>query len=259
MNHIFYRARGWAVLLTWGIALAVFSIPAFAVYLLTRDPKAIFRPARLGCRLGFLVAGVEVEVHGLQALDPAQPYVFVANHQSNMDPPLLFVYLRRDIAFLAKKELYYLPIFYPALKWIECARIDRSNREAAIASLKKAAQYIRGGRSYIAFPEGTRSADGRMRPFKKGAFHLAMEAGVPVVPVTILGTHRLMPKTPISARAGKVSIAVHPPVVSSAFTAESIDDFVAGVEQAVASHLPPDFRPAPRAGQRKYRLTIPPH
>ncbi len=241
------RLRGFAVLITWAVAVTLFSIPAFSIYLFTRDPKVIFRWAKRGCRLGLKVAGVTVEMQGLDKLDPGQAYIFAANHASILDAPLLFVFLNRDVAFLAKKELYRLPVFYPGLHWIECAPIDRSNREAAIASLSIAAQYIRRGRSYIVYPEGTRSPDGSLRPFKKGAFYLAVQAGVPVVPVTIYGTHRLMPKRPILARAGRVVITIHQAVPSTRYeySADSVDDLAKIVQRAVASALPAGLaRPA---------------
>ncbi|MBI4470490.1 MAG: 1-acyl-sn-glycerol-3-phosphate acyltransferase, partial [Acidobacteria bacterium] len=216
----------------------ILSIPAFSLYLLTRDPRVIFRLSQFGCRLGFKVGGVRVEVRGLEKLDPSQPYVFAANHASNLDPPLLFVFLQRDVGFLAKKEIFRLPVFYPGLYWMESTPIDRAHRELAIAGLHAAARLIRRGRSYIAFPEGTRSRDGRLLPFKKGTFHLAREAGVPIVPVTICGTHELMPRSPFCARPGEVIITVHSPLTTSDTSSFSLDTLVKSTRSSIESALP---------------------
>jgi 1-acyl-sn-glycerol-3-phosphate acyltransferase len=200
-----------------------------------RNPKIIYRPAQLGCWLGLKVGGVRFVVRGLEHLRPDQTYIFVANHQSLLDPPGMFVYLQRDLAFLAKKELYRLPIFNPGLYLIGCARIDRRNRERAIESIRQAADLVRRGRSFIVYAEGTRTPDGQLHPFKKGAFHLALEAGVPVVPVTIDGTYDLMPKGPIHLYPGTAHIIVHEPIDVAAYSAETVGELAETTRRIIQS------------------------
>jgi 1-acyl-sn-glycerol-3-phosphate acyltransferase len=118
---------------------------------------------------------------------------------------------------------------------IGCAKIDRSNREAAIASTRQAAERVRQGRSFIVYPEGTRSRDGNMLPFKKGAFHLAIEVGVPVVPVTVDGTYEAMPKGTIGVNPGTVYLTVHDPIDVSQYTPEMAGELAERAWQAVHS------------------------
>jgi 1-acyl-sn-glycerol-3-phosphate acyltransferase len=232
------RIRGWAVVAVWTLCLLVLGPLMLLLFVIVRNQKVIRYPAKFGCWLGFKVAGVSVQVVGLDNLDPQQPYVFMANHQSWMDAPVLFVYLKRPVAFLAKKELYRLPIFNPGLYWIDCVPVDRSNRERAIESTHRAAEKLQSGRSIIVYPEGTRSPDGRMRPFKKGGFYMALEAGVAIAPVTIDGTHRIMPKGPIRVVPGTVRVRVHSPVDVTDYTSADIDDLIRRVQDIVASALP---------------------
>lgn len=239
------RIRGWAVVSVWALSLIGFGVPALLLFFFLRRQNVIRYPAQFGCWLGLKVGGVKPEIVGLENLDPRQTYLFMANHQSWLDPPLLFVYLKRPLSFLAKKELYRLPIFNPGLYWVDCVPVDRSNREQAIESTRRAAEKLRQGRSFLIYPEGTRSSDGGLRPFKKGGFYMALEAGVPIVPVTVSGAHRLMPKGEVRMSPGTIRVTVHPPVDVTEHTVDDIDRLVSRVQDIVASALSPetsDFR-----------------
>jgi 1-acyl-sn-glycerol-3-phosphate acyltransferase len=231
------QLRGWAIVALWGGSLLIVGSIALLLYVFFRTPKTIFIPARYVLRLGCQVGGIHIAVRGLEKLRPDQPYIFVANHQSWLDPVAMFLTLGRDLAFLAKKELYRIPILNPGLHWIDCAPIDRSNRERAIESIRFAAEKVRRGRSFIAYPEGTRTPDGRMRPFKKGAFHLAIEAGAPIVPVTVNGSFQIMPKGPIRVIPGTVDLTVHDPIDVTAYTSETVDQLAETAWHIVHSAL----------------------
>jgi 1-acyl-sn-glycerol-3-phosphate acyltransferase len=231
------KLRGWAIIAVWAICLFLIGMPALTLYLFVRNPKVIFIPARFACRLGFLVGGVRVTVQGLERLDRVPPYVFVANHQSWLDPPALFTYLGRDLAFLVKKELYRLPILNPGLYWIDCAPVDRSNKERAIESIRLAAEKVRNGRSFIIYPEGTRTRNGDMLPFKKGAFHMAIAAGVPIVPITVNGAYEIMPRGPVRAIPGTIHITVHEPVQVTGYGSERAKELAERVWRIVHSTL----------------------
>lgn len=222
----------------WGFSLAVIAPVLFALFLLSRQKRVLYAPARLFIRIGLWLSGVRFEVVGLERLDPHQTYLFLSNHQSLLDPLIQLIALERDMAFLAKKELFRWPLLNPGLYWIDCAPIDRSNRERAIESLHRAAEKLRRGVSFLAYPEGTRTPDGTLLPFRKGVFLMALEAGVPIVPVTIRGTYEVMPKGPLRCRPGRVRVIVHEPIPTTAYSVATLEVLMTTVRRAIASALP---------------------
>lgn len=162
-------------------------------------------------------SGVSVRVEGLERLDRSKPYIFVANHQSQFDIFVLDGFLDIDFRWLAKKELFRLPFFGWAMLLAGSIPVDRSHGRKALKSLDEAAKRIAAGASVVIFPEGTRSPDGRLQPFKAGAMQLAIKSGVELVPMAISGTHEVLPKGKILARPGKVVIRLGTPVDSREF------------------------------------------
>ncbi len=189
---------------------------------------------------GVRVAGVRVKTVGRESLDPAASYIFMSNHVSNLDPPILVPLIPRRTSVLVKKELFRVPILGYAMRLASLVPVDRSNREAAIASLRAASEVLAHGIPMTIFVEGTRSFDGRLLPFKKGPFYLAIESGAPVVPVTIVGTHHVLPKRRSSIRAGEVSVVFHPPLDPRQFSDR--DALLAAVRDSIASALPTEYR-----------------
>lgn len=163
-------------------------------------------------RLILFCSGVRVWKTGGDSLDPDAPYVFAANHQSQYDIFVLSGYLGHDFSWLAKKELFAVPLWGRAMRAAGYIPIDRSRGREAMKSLNEAATRIAAGTSVVIFPEGTRSLDGRLGEFKAGVMHLAIKAGVPVVPVAIGGTHRVLPKGSLLPRPGRVTVRVGGPV-----------------------------------------------
>jgi 1-acyl-sn-glycerol-3-phosphate acyltransferase len=152
--------------------------------------------------------GLPVSVRGLEHLESGRPYVFAANHASFVDIWILLASLPGSLRFIAKRELYAIPLFGRALRATGQVGVDRRDLDAATHSYENAARIIRGGRSVIVFVEGTRSRDGRLGEFKKGAFVLAIAAGVPVVPVYLRGTHRVLPSGSFWLRVRPVALIV---------------------------------------------------
>jgi 1-acyl-sn-glycerol-3-phosphate acyltransferase len=169
------------------------------------------------------VARAKVTVTGAEKLTPGQSYIYMANHQSNADIPILLGRLPVQFRWLAKAELFKIPIFGRAMRGVGYISIDRSNRKSAFESLKQAALTIRNGTSVLIFPEGTRSRDGRILPFKKGGFVLAVDAGVPVVPIIIKGTGGVMPKGQFMIRPAPVTMEIMDPVETSDYTRKTKD------------------------------------
>ena len=197
----------------------------------------------LGTRIAFAgvrLAGVKVKVVGLDRLDPGAPYIFMSNHVSNLDPPILVPTIPRRTSVLVKKELFRVPILGRAMRLASLVPVDRSNRDAAIASLRAAAEVLARSIPMTIFVEGTRSFDGRLLPFKKGPFYLAMESGAPVVPVTIVGTHHILPKRRFSICRGEATVVFHSPLNPKQFSDR--DALLAAVHDSIASALPAEDR-----------------
>ncbi len=156
--------------------------------------------------------GIKVNVKGIENIDSNQPYIFVSNHASMADIPTVMVALNGKVNIVFKKELTWVPIWGWALRYGHFIMIDRSNPRDALASIERAVQTIRGGQSVILFPEGTRTRNGRLQPFKRGAFTLAAKSGVPVVPMTINNTFGIMPKGSFNVKRADISVLLEKPI-----------------------------------------------
>ncbi len=179
------------------------------------------------------VSRIKVTVNGLHNIRPGRSYIYMSNHQSNFDIPVALAYFPFQFRWVAKAELFKIPIFGYAMGRIGHINIDRSNRRAAFKSLKMAAKNIQEGTSVLIYPEGTRSKDGNIRPFKKGGFVLAVESGAPIVPVIIHGTWPIMPKDKIIIKPGNVIIEIKEPVETKNYTRKTKDDLLEKVSNII--------------------------
>jgi 1-acyl-sn-glycerol-3-phosphate acyltransferase len=193
-------------------------------------------------RAAVRIAGVRVRVQGAENIPPGV-CIFAANHVSNMDPLAFVPAIPRRVAILVKKEVFRIPILGTAMRMAKLVPVDRENREAAAGSVDTAVEYLREGLSFAVYPEGTRSYDGRLLPFKKGTFLIAIRAGVPVVPVSIVGAQDLLRKGEWSVRPGEVSVRFGPAVDVSPYSEDQRADLLARVEELVAEGLPEEQKP----------------
>jgi 1-acyl-sn-glycerol-3-phosphate acyltransferase len=191
------------------------------------------------------IANIRVRVEGKGNLDPAAPYIFIGNHASMADIMSFSGYIDHDYRWIAKKELFAIPIFGPGMQAVDFISIDRSRGREAVKSLNDAAQRIADGASVILFPEGTRSADGHLQPFKTGAIMLALKAGVDVVPVGFNGTHQAIPKGKLLSRGGDVVLRIGRPVPTKNFKAKDKQILAGILHQKVAELLDECHLPLP--------------
>jgi 1-acyl-sn-glycerol-3-phosphate acyltransferase len=216
------------------VTSALLPCAALAI-LVTWDTRgATWFARRLWAPAMLWVAGTRVEVLGMEHVDPTRPTLYASNHQSSIDIPVLFVALPVNLRFIAKEQLRWVPLIGWYLQLAGHILIDRSNRTSAIASLDRAAVEIALRKiSLIVFPEGTRSPDGHILPFKHGSFGLALKAHIPVVPVTLEGSLRVMPRGSWRIRAGVVRVRVGAPVATDGFDVNDRAGLARVVREAV--------------------------
>lgn len=188
------------------------------------------------------LAGVTVRVEGFENIDPAKTYIFAGNHLSQYDIFSFQGYFPHDFRWIAKKELFEIPIFGRAMHRVGYIPIDRSHGRQALKSLDEAGRRIAGGSSVLIFPEGTRSADGHLREFKTGAVLLAIKAGVPIVPLGFNGSYEVLPKGRLLPRGGEIVIRIGQPIATEQFKSSDKASLAVALQTAVAGLLDKQYR-----------------
>ncbi len=215
------------------IAACILAIIATIIFRAS-STKIQFLP-RYWAKIISRLAGMRVTLRGGENLAARQPYILAANHQSQFDIFALQGYLNIDFRWLAKKELFKIPVFGLGMRQAGYIPIDRSRGREAVKSLYAAAERIAAGASVIIFPEGTRSPDGHLQKFKSGGMVLAIKSGVPIVPVAICGTHDILPKGKLLARPGSVTINVGRPIATSNFKVSDKQELARRLHDEVAA------------------------
>ena len=228
-----------AMLTFWGLAAPVAAFIGFPWTFISGDIGLLYSMFMWGAWNGVRLTGVRVETVGLERLDAAGTYIFMSNHVSNLDPPILIPLIPRRTSVMVKKELFSYPILGRAMRMGSLVPVDRGNRDAGIEAVKAAKEVIGQGLNMTIYVEGKRSFDGKLLPFKKGPFYLAMECAVPVVPVTIAGTHYAMPKKRFAIRPGTVKVIFHDPIEPKDFG--SRECLMEKVRAAIDSGLPEQY------------------
>lgn len=187
-------------------------------------------------KVGRAILGIELEVDGLERLDRGTPYVFMSNHLSFLDAPLLVTVIDRPVRFVAKRFVFRIPVLGPGMGFAGYVPIDKEGAGEGRRRIARAAELIRTrGYSFLVYPEGTRSPEGELLPFRRGGFFLALDSGAPIVPITIAGTYELMPRGSKRVRKGHVKIVFHEPVAVTGHTAENLPALMERVRAAIAS------------------------
>jgi 1-acyl-sn-glycerol-3-phosphate acyltransferase len=202
-----------ALLVTLGVAITAFmSFWSIVFSVFPAADNKIHKLASLWAKILLLICNIKVKVVGEENLLRGKPQIFMANHQSDFDILISLAHIPVQFRWIAKKELFAIPVFGAAMRSAGYIEIDRGNHEKALQSIDEAALRIRGGKSIMTFPEGTRSRDGEIKTFKQGAFHLAIKSGVPIVPVSIIGSGRIMPKRSLRIKPGQIKMVIGEPI-----------------------------------------------
>ena len=238
--------RAYFMLAFWAVAMPIAALIGFPWTLLTRNVNFLYRISMWGAFAGVRLAGIRVKTVGLERIDPARTYIFMSNHASNIDPPLMLPLIPRRTSVMARHELFNYPLLGTAMRLGSLVPVERKNRDAGIAAVRAAAGVIRQGINMTIYVEGRRSYDGKLLPFKKGPFYLAEETRAPVVPVTISGTHEVMPKGRLWVKSGLVTVTFHTPIEPENFG--SRECLMEKVRRAIDSGLPPEYRSEAQTG-----------
>jgi 1-acyl-sn-glycerol-3-phosphate acyltransferase len=227
-----------ATFVVLGLPMALVCIPW---RLVTGNIMPLYRGSMWVVRTGLWLAGVRVEVVGLERVPRGRACIFMSNHVSNLDPPILLPLIPGRTSVFLKRSLMKIPVLGFGMRLAEFVPVSRAgNADEARESTEKAVEVMAKGIHIMTFVEGTRSQDGRLLPFKKGPFYLAMEAGAPCVPVTITGTRAMMPKGSLRVRRGTARVEFHAPVVPG--EVGDREELLRRVREAIASGLPEEMR-----------------
>lgn len=232
---------------------AVLASAAVLGELLLPGRNLSFRIGRVWSAVNLRAAGCRVRYEGAEDLEKRPPCIFVSNHQSNLDVWALALVLPVQTRFVAKQSLFRIPIFGAALRAAGFIPVDRADREKAIQSLGAGLAWLRAGNPLLMFPEGTRSRDGRLLPFKKGPFHLAMQADCPVVPVAVNGSGGLMPPGSVVVKKGTIHVRFGKPISPTDRPHEETVEFVERTRNAVLELLRRDHSAGDEDNSRNIR------
>ena len=217
--------------------------PPLLVYtLISRNPDVLYWAGVKGVMFFVWAAGVRIRVKGKERIPPGV-CLFVANHTSSADAPAVVGAIPRRVAILLKESLFQWPIVGQAFQLAHFIPVNRAVHESAVASVEKAAEALRGGQSFLIYPEGTRSPDGRLQRFKKGAVVMAIKGAVPIVPMICAGAHKIMWKRSLVIHPGEIQVEFLEPIDASKYSMEERDALNERVHSAMAAALPTDQKP----------------
>ena len=226
--------------------IMVVGLPFLILARLTKNTDPLYQLGMTGARMALWLSGVRLEVHGLEKIPHGRAAIYMPNHQSNCDPPAVISILP-PVLVLAKQEFFRVPVLGRAMVFRGFIPVDRKNREKAIAAVERAVDSLKAGSSFLAFPEGTRSPDGRLQAFKKGLFVMAIKAGALIVPISASGARKIMVKGQFVIHPGRVRITIHDPIPAENYTLEQRRELIQRTREAILSGLEPEEWPVEEA------------
>jgi 1-acyl-sn-glycerol-3-phosphate acyltransferase len=223
-----------ALLVTLGVAVTAFiSFWCVIFSFFSNAENNVHKAATLWAKILLLICNTKVEIIGKENILRGKPQIFMANHQSDFDILIVLAHIPGQFRWIVKKELFNIPVFGQAMRAAGYIEIDRQNHEKALQSLDQAALRIRQGKSVMTFPEGTRSRDGEIKSFKQGTFYLALQSGVPIVPISIIGSGDIMPRRSLKIKPGKIKLVIDKPIDMKGYTLENRQELIDKVRQVI--------------------------
>ena len=226
------------ILLVFYTVLLILIAPFVLLCMISGMREPLIAVGKWAMRVSGAVLGVKVEVSGIERFDHKASYVFMPNHLSFLDGPMMAMLIPQNVRVIVKKSVFATPVLGWAMLHVGFVPVDRKGESGGKKSIEKATRSIREkGYSFLIFPEGTRSVDGKLQRFRRGGFFLAIAGGAPIVPVTIRGTFELMPKGRFGAKRGTVSVVFHPPVPVDGYSVGDMEGLIEKVREAIRSGL----------------------
>jgi 1-acyl-sn-glycerol-3-phosphate acyltransferase len=231
------KIRYWWCWFAAGALLLFVGAPAVAILWIINRREALYPVALWGAKTWLEACGAKVKVAGLVHLENDGNYVFISNHRSYLDTATLFRYAGKRIGIVAKKELLKAPVLGQGMGFVNVIAIDRSNPERALRSMERAREVMKRGYSFGVFAEGTRAMPGELLPFKKGAFHLALQTDAAIIPVAIKNTDWMMGKKTGVAYSGTIEVVLCAPIVTKGLSEKDIPQLLVQTRAAIAREL----------------------
>ncbi len=232
--------------------IAVYLVVAFFILILgpllllwsviSGSTDVLYSVGIFGAKTALFMAGVKISVTGRERIPAGKAVVFMPNHQSNCDPPAVAVILP-PVLIMAKKEFFRVPVLGTGMRMRGFIPVDRTNRERAFDAVDQAVEALKAGHSFLAFPEGTRSKTGRLQPFKKGVFVMAIKAGAPIIPISVSGTRKIMRRGDFRIHPGPVRITIHDAVPTAGCSNSDRAAVAEQVRKAIMAGLSPEELP----------------
>ncbi len=226
------------LLLLLYVIIAVLAIPLIIVCAIFKWVYPLYFVGRTGVHLGRLILGVRIEAVGLEKIESQKTYVFMPNHESFLDGPMMFIITPQFMRVILKKEIFRVPILTQGMKVAEFIPVDRKGQKGGREAIKRAVRLIQDKKhSFLIFPEGTRTRNGKLQRFRRGGFYLALQSQVPIVPVSINGSFELMPKGSFFTKKGTIRVKLHAPVPMEGFSEANLDALMDRIYNTVLSGL----------------------
>ena len=226
------------VLLIVYTLLAILAIPLLLLCSLIRRKQPVIVFSKWVMRVGQIILGIRLEVYGKEKIDRTKPFIYMSNHLSILDGPLLFMIIPQAARVLLKKEVLKIPVVGQGMRLVGFVPVDRKGIRGGKKSIDLATKLIEEkGYSFLIFPEGTRSLDGRMQPFKRGGFFLAVKSRAAILPITLKGSYELMPKGSFFVKRGKISVIFHPPLPTHEYDIDSLPSLMGRAREIIESEL----------------------
>ena len=232
-----------------GFGYACLTLPFALIYsAVTHDPRPLYAIGRMMFLIGMRLSGVRLKVEGLEHIAAGANYLFLANHQSYLDPAALMNCIPRDMRFMVKKELWKLPMINLGMYFADFVFVDRGSTKAR-QSMNLAVERLKAGASFLIFAEGTRTRTGRLQEFKRGPFLMALEARIPILPVTISGSYKIWPPSSKRIHPGIIEVVLHPPIDIREVKIREVTALIDRIRTVVASRLPEENQATDNSAQ----------